>query len=49
MTRYHYRGMLVASSFRKTGDGSGPFDPTHLWKVWDAFGNHFCIKIVSIF
>jgi hypothetical protein len=36
MTRYHYRGMLVGSSFRYSG--SGPFDPTELWKVWDSFG-----------
>jgi hypothetical protein len=35
MTRYHYRGMLVASSFRYSG--AGPFDPRALWKLWDSF------------
>lgn len=35
MTRYHYRGMLVASSFRYSG--AGPFDPTALWKLWDRW------------
>ena len=36
MTRYHYRGMLTASSFRWSG--SGVFSPTALWKLWDNFG-----------
>ena len=35
MTRYAYRGMLVGSAFRYTG--GGPFDPTALWSLWDAF------------
>ena len=35
MTRYHYRGMLVASSFRH--GGAGPFDPTALWGLWDSW------------
>jgi len=35
-TRYHYRGMLVGSAFRYTAADS-PFNPTNLWRLWDAF------------
>jgi hypothetical protein len=36
MTRYHYRGMLTASSFRWSAAGS-PFSPLALWQLWDSF------------
>ena len=32
---YAYRGMLVGSAFRY---GTGNFDPTALWALWDSFG-----------
>jgi hypothetical protein len=37
MTRYHYRGMLVGSAFRWSGDQSSPFCPVALWRLWDKF------------
>lgn len=43
MTRYAYRGMLVGSAFRYTGDG--PFDPVALWALWDAFNIQSSVMI----
>ena len=37
MTRYHYRGMLVGSAFRWSGDRTSPFNPVDLWNLWDSF------------
>ena len=36
MTRYHYRGLLFGSAFRYSS--TAVFDPSNLWKLWDAFG-----------
>ena len=33
--RYHYRGMLVGSAFRYSGEGA--LSPINLWKLWDEF------------